>query len=131
MSGRLVACQRGQASVELVALLPLVAVVALAAAHLLAVLAAYEQAGGAAEAGAIALLRGEDPRAAARDALPGLAPRRVRIDVRARKVRVHVAPRLAMFGLRKQLTATAIADAGRAAPGSEPPAHVEDDGGAR
>ena len=123
--------EAGQASVELVALLPLVAVVALGVAQLLAVLAAYEQAGGAAEAGAIALVRGEDAREAARAALPRISRGRVTIDVSERKVRVRVVPRMALFGLREKLTAGATAHAGTAAGGGEPPAHVEDDGGAR
>ena len=66
---------RGQASVELVALLPLAALVALAIGQLLAAGAARELAGNAAEAGAAALLQGGDPAAAARAALAGLVAR--------------------------------------------------------
>jgi pilus assembly protein CpaE len=61
----------GQASVELVALLPLAALVALAIGQLLAAGSARELAGNAAEAGAAALLQGTDPTAAARAALRG------------------------------------------------------------
>jgi hypothetical protein len=62
--------ERGQAAVELAGLLPLLAVIALAAYAMLAGLSAGEQAGVAAEAGAIALLQDRDPAAAAREALP-------------------------------------------------------------
>ena len=63
--------QRGQATVELVAMLPLLFVVAFAAAQLLMAGAAAEYAGHAAEAGAVALLEGRDAAAAARSAVPG------------------------------------------------------------
>ncbi len=85
--------ERGQATVELAALLPLLAVVALAAYAVLAGLSAGEQAGVAAEAGAIAVLQdrdaaaaaravavGADPAAAARERLP----RRLRRGLRVR-----------------------------------------------
>ena len=62
--------ERGQATVELAALLPLLAVVALAAYAMLAGLSAGEQAGVAAEAGAIAVLQDRDAADAAREALP-------------------------------------------------------------
>ena len=58
--------ERGQASVELVAVLPLAVVVALAAGQAVAAGAAAELAGHAAEAGAVALLQDGDPRRAAR-----------------------------------------------------------------
>ncbi len=70
----------GQASVELVALLPLLVTVAVAAGHVLAAGAAHELAGHAAEAGAIAVLRGggeADARDAARAALPSWSRARV------------------------------------------------------
>ena len=51
----------GQASVELVALLPLAALIALAIGQLLAAGSARELAGNAAEAGAAALLAGRRP----------------------------------------------------------------------
>jgi hypothetical protein len=102
----------GQATVELVALLPLLLVVALAAAALLASHAAGEQAGQAAEAGAIALLQGGDPRAAARRALPTAARRRAEIEVRDRRVTVRVRPNLPLAALVRPLTGEASADAG-------------------
>jgi len=67
--------QHGQSTVELTALLPLLVLLALGAYAVLAAQTAHEQAGAAAEAGAIALLQDRDARAAARDALPNEAER--------------------------------------------------------
>jgi len=102
----------GQATVELVAFLPLLLAVALAAAALLAGHAADEQAGQAAQAGAMALLQGGDPRAAARAALPSGADGRASIDVDGRRVTVTVRPRLPIAPLARAMTARATADAG-------------------
>ena len=75
-------------------MLPLLVAVALALGQLLAAGAARELAGHAAEAAAIAIGRGEDPRDAARDALPGWS--RERLRVRGRRPRGdgdgHAAP---------------------------------------
>jgi hypothetical protein len=99
--------ERGQATVELAALLPLLAVVALAAYAMLAGLAAGEQAGVAAEAGAIALLQDRDPAAAARGALPHDA--RATVQVEARRVAVAVRPRVPLVAglLRTRVVAHA------------------------
>src|SRR4051794_41603184 len=75
----------GQASVELVALLPLAALVVLAIGQLLAAGSARELAGNAAEAGAAALLQGSDPTAAARAALPGWSRERTTVHVAGRR----------------------------------------------
>jgi hypothetical protein len=107
-----VADQNGQATVELVALLPLLLVTALAAAALIAAHAAAEQAGQAAEAGAVALLQGDDARAAARDALPETARRRAAIAIRGHRVTVTLRPRLPLHALERRLTAHVTADAG-------------------
>ncbi|MEP6954849.1 MAG: hypothetical protein ABI950_12390 [Solirubrobacteraceae bacterium] len=108
MSGR----ERGQASVELVAVLPLVVGVGLAAGQLLAAGAAREAAAGAAEAGAVALLQGRDARSAAGDALPGWARNRSAVDVAGRRVRVRVRPRAVLPGLAGLTGADESADAG-------------------
>lgn len=100
--------QRGQSTVELAALLPLLAVVALAAYAMLAGLAAGEQAGVAAEAGAIALLQDRDPAVAARDALPDDARAAVRVD--GRRVAVAVRPRVPLIATL--LRARVVAHAG-------------------
>jgi hypothetical protein len=103
----------GQASVELVAVLPLALLVALAIAQLLAAGAARELAGNAAEAGAVALLQGSDPGAAARAALPGWSRERARVHVAGRRVEVRIRPRAVLPLLADRLAAVASADAGR------------------
>ena len=99
--------QRGQATVELAALLPLLAVIALAAYAMLAGLGAGEQAGVAAEAGAIALLQDRDPAAAARDSLPDGTRASVRVE--GRRVSVAIRPRVPLVArlLRTRVTAHA------------------------
>jgi hypothetical protein len=104
----------GQATVELVGMLPLAALVALAAGQLLAAGAARELAGNAAGAGAAALVQGLDPRQAARDAVPGWSHRRVEVRVDGRRVRVRMRPVAVIPGLDDRLAVTAIADAGPA-----------------
>ena len=105
---------RGQASVELVGVLPLVVLLALLLGQLLAAGAARELAGNAAEAGAAALLQRRDPAAAARDALPGWSRRRTSIAVEGRVVRVALRPPGLLPGLGGVLEAHAAADAGPA-----------------
>jgi hypothetical protein len=104
----------GQASVELVALMPLLLAAALATGQLLAAGAARELAGGAAGAGAMALLQGGDPARAARAAVPGWAHAHVDVDVDGRAVRVRLRPAAVLPGLARPLTASATADAGPA-----------------
>ena len=106
--------ERGQATVELVALLPLVLAVALAAATVLAGQAASEQAGQAAVAGAIALVQGNDARAAARTAIPEEVRGRADITISGSRVTVSFRPRLPLGFLETALEATATADAGKA-----------------
>jgi hypothetical protein len=108
--------ERGQATVELVALLPLLLAVALTAATILAGQAAAEQAGQAAEAGAIALIHGDDARAAARTAIPEQARGRTDVEVTGSRVTVTLRPRVPLGFLAAALEATATADAG---PGPE------------
>jgi Flp pilus assembly protein TadG len=84
--------ERGQAAVELLAVLPLVLAVAMAAAQLLAVGYASVLAGNAAEAAALAVAGGGDPRAAARQALPGWSRAHARVAVRGGEVRVNMRP---------------------------------------
>jgi hypothetical protein len=99
--------QHGQATVELAGLLPLLAAIALAAYALLAGLSAGEQAGVAAEAGAIALLQDRDPAAAARGSLPKGTRATVRVE--GRRVTVAVRPRVPLVAglLRTRITAHA------------------------
>lgn len=109
---RSVRSQTGQASVELVAVLPLLAAVALGILQLLAAGAAAEVADGAAEAGAVALLQDRDPRTAVRESLPGWSRDRSSVTVRGRRVRVEVRPRGPVAALTRRLVAVATADAG-------------------
>ena len=71
--------ERGQAAVELLGLVPALISVGLVLLQLLAVGYSKVLAGAAAEAGALALAAGADPRAGVREALPGWA--RARADV--------------------------------------------------
>jgi hypothetical protein len=102
--------ERGQATVELVALLPLVLAASFAGAAILAAHAAHERAGEAARAGAMALLQGGDPLAAAREVLEPAERDAVRIA--GRKVTVELAPRLPLHLVLPQLIAKVTADAG-------------------
>jgi hypothetical protein len=103
---------RGQATVELVGILPLAVLVALVVGQLLAAGAARELAGNAAEAGALAMLQGGDPRAAAHESLPGWSDDRVSVQVSGRVVRVRLRPVPVIPGVADRLTATVVADAG-------------------
>lgn len=107
---------RGQSTVELVGLLPLLVTVVFAAAQLLAAGVAGELADHAAQAGAMALLQ-EDGEAAeaARHALPGWARERADIEVRGRQVVVTVRPPSPLGPVADALTARAVADAGAGA----------------
>src|SRR3954463_2874243 len=102
----------GQASVELVALLPVAALVVLAIRPLLAAGSARALAGNAAEAGAAALLQGSDPTAAARAALPGWSRERTTVHVAGRRGEAPVRPRMVVPLLAERLEASATADAG-------------------
>ncbi|NLA67561.1 MAG: hypothetical protein GX856_04835 [Gammaproteobacteria bacterium] len=88
----------GQASVELVALVPLLLVVALSLSALLAGFAAREAADQAAVAGAMAGLQNRDVKAAVQAASPGWA--RSRATISAGHVRVQVEPRVPRFAAR-------------------------------
>jgi hypothetical protein len=103
---------RGQASVELLGLLPLAILVVLAIAQLLAAGSARELAGNAAEAGAAALLQGADPTKAARDALPGWSRDRAKVEVAEHRVEVRLRPRTVIPLVANRLEAHATADAG-------------------
>ena len=105
--------ERGQASVELVALLPLLAALLLATWQGVVAGQAWWLAAAAARAGARAVAVGADPAAAARRELP----RGVRERVRVRVARGEVVVRLpigGVAGLGRLGTATArVAEAGR------------------
>jgi len=101
--------ERGQGSIELVAVLPLVLVVALAAAQVLAVGYSSVLAGNAAEAGALALASGGDGREATRAALPGWSRARARVSTSGGEVRVELRPPALLRALADELKVTAEA----------------------
>jgi hypothetical protein len=102
----------GQASVELVALLPIVLIVGVAILTLLAARAASGQASAAAQAGAMALLQDADAREAARAALPPAARHRATIRLDGSVITVTVRPETHVGFLGDALSATATANAG-------------------
>lgn len=104
--------ESGQATVELVALLPVFVAVALAILQALAAGAAAELADHAAQTGAVALAQGRDGAAAARKGLPGWARGRMDVSVSGTRVRVRLEPPALLPGLGDRLAATAVADAG-------------------
>lgn len=104
--------ERGQSTVETVAMLPMLILIGAAVLQFLAAGAAAEYAGHAAEAGAVAALQGGDPATAARKALPSWSARRVRVTVRRTRVRVRVQPPAPTASLAALLAAEAEADAG-------------------
>jgi hypothetical protein len=84
--------ESGQASVELVAGLPLLLLAGLVALQLLAAGYTLTLADGAAEAGALALAAGKPATDAARSALPGWAKDRARVETRGGQVTVRLLP---------------------------------------
>lgn len=101
----------GQASVELIAALPAVAVAALIALQLLAAGYALTLADGAAEAGALALAAGEPAPDAARAALPGWAEDDVSVTVEGGRVTVRLRPPSPFEAIAERLTVTSAASA--------------------
>jgi hypothetical protein len=84
--------ERGQATVELVAALPMLLLTGLVVLQLLAAGYALTLADGAAEAGALALASGGSAAEAARAALPGWAEDDVEVAVEGGRVTVRLAP---------------------------------------
>jgi hypothetical protein len=96
--------------VETVALVPLLLVVGLGAMQLLAVGYASVLAGNAAEAGALAVAGGGDPRAAVRQALPAWSKTRTRLDVEGGHVELRLRPPALLNALSEQLEVRALAE---------------------
>jgi len=99
----------GQASVELVAALPALALAAALALQLLLVGYSLTIADGAAEAGALAGAAGGDARAAARGALPGWARGRSRVSAGGGRVTVRLGPPAPFAALSDALAVTSEA----------------------
>jgi hypothetical protein len=104
--------ERGQSTVELVALLPLLVTMMFALLTFVAAGRAHEEAGEAAAAGARALLNDQDPSAAACTALGRGSGCRRGVSVRGRSVTVTVRPRGPFARLNRELSATETAQAG-------------------
>ena len=84
-------CEAGQASIEIVALAPIVLLVAFTIALILAAFGARDAAQQAAVAGAIAQTQGRDGLAAARDSAPGWA--RVTVTLKDGRIVARATPR--------------------------------------
>lgn len=104
--------ESGQSSVEVVAMLPMIAIAALATGQLLAAGAAREAAGHCAQAAAMARIQGGDPLKAARAAAPDWARPRLDVATRGQITTVTLSPRIVLPGLSALLTARETADAG-------------------
>ena len=101
--------ERGQASVELLGALPVVLLLGLALFQLLAVGYSKVQAGAAAEAAALALVAGGDPRAAAHESLPGWSRVHARVEHENGSVRVTLRPPSPFDALARELEVEAEA----------------------
>ena len=100
----------GQSTVEVVAMLPLLAIVAFAALQILAAGLAAELADHAAEAGAVAILEGTDPHDAAKRAIPGWSGAHVDVAVHGKTVRVRVRPPAVVRSVGNLLAGAAMTD---------------------
>jgi hypothetical protein len=102
---------RGQATVEVVAMVPLVVAGAVGVAQVLAAGAAAALADHAAEAGAVALVQGRDPRAAVRAAVPAWSRPGLEVEVSGSRVRVRLRPPALVPGAGAALAAVSEARA--------------------
>jgi hypothetical protein len=108
--------ESGQATVELVAAIPVLLLAGLLALQLLAAGYAMTLADGAAEAGALALAAGSPAARAARAALPGWADDDSEVRVRGGEVTVRLIPPSPFPSLAAHLAVTSSAFARRASP---------------
>lgn len=99
----------GQASVEVVAMLPALILTALVLLQLLAAGYTATLADGAAEAGALALASGLPAEPAVRGALPGWARERVLVSSSRSRVEVSVSPPSPVAALAERLRITSAA----------------------
>lgn len=100
---------RGQATVEAIALVPVMVAIGVGVLQLLAVGYAGVLAGNAAEAGALELAAGGDARAGARRALPGWSRARARVEIDGGRVAVHLRPPSPLSALADGLEVKATA----------------------
>jgi hypothetical protein len=98
--------ERGQATVELLAAIPLLLVAGTIALQLLLVGYALTLADGAAEAGALALAAGRPAKSAAEGSLPSWAEDEAEIAVRGGEVTVRLAPPSLLAAVANRLAVT-------------------------
>jgi len=98
--------EEGQASLELLAGIPALFLAGLVALQLLATGYSLTLADGAAEAGAMALAAGKPARPAVRDALPGWARGRSRVDVDGGRLTVRLEPPSPVAVIARELEVT-------------------------
>ncbi|MEA2404438.1 MAG: hypothetical protein QOE08_1085 [Thermoleophilaceae bacterium] len=101
--------ERGQASVEVVAMMPALLMVGLGLLQLLAVGYSATLAGAAAEAGALAAAGGGDARGAARASIPGWSRAGMRLEQGGGRVRVTLRPPSPIRALGRKLAVEASA----------------------
>ena len=104
--------ESGQASLELIAGLPALLLLALVLCQLLAVGYAATLAGTAAEAGSLARAADRDAAAAAKAAVPGWTRAHMRVSVRGGEVRVHMRPPSPIPSVARALEIDASASTG-------------------
>lgn len=107
---------RGQATVELLAAIPLLALAGTVALQLLLTGYALLLADGAAEAGALALAAGHPAKPAVVESLPRWARERVEVAVRGGEVTVRLSPPAPMAAIGERL---AVTSSGYARPGEQ------------
>ena len=98
--------ERGQASVELLGALPALLALAFIAFQLLAVGYSAVLAGTAAEAGALALATGLDPRDGVRESLPGWSRAGTHVSVAGGTVSVRLRPPSPIVAVSRKLEVT-------------------------
>jgi hypothetical protein len=95
--------ERGQASVEVLAGIPALLLAGLVSLQLLAAGYSLTLADGAAEAGAMALAAGRPAAPAVREALPGWARHRIRIEVDGGRLTVRLRPPSPVAAIARRL----------------------------
>ena len=101
--------ERAQASLEVVAGIPAIALAGLVALQLLATGYSLTLADGAAEAGAMALAAGRPAAPAVRAAVPGWARDRIDVDVHGGRLTVRLRPPSPLGGLARRLEVSSSA----------------------
>ena len=101
--------QRGQATIEALAAIPLLLLAGILSLQLLLTGYALTLADGAAEAGALALASGRPAREAVRESLPGWARESAEVSVRGGEVALRLRPPSPLPGLGDFLAVTSTA----------------------